>query len=124
MTIHSLVVTRVKNFFQRRREEHFIVSCASIVKKKIARIEKKFALETALLCISLWSLSGKNWSFQIKRNLCTVVDNYPVIVLVADPMKSTFNQQLARNVLRVTSTLARSPCSLDLDWIETRRVWI
>ena len=42
-------------------------------------LKKNFAVETAHLFISLWSLSGKNLLFRTKLNLCTAVDNFPVI---------------------------------------------
>ena len=67
-----------KNFFLQVREEHFIVTTSSIVKKKIVLMKKNFALETAHLFISLWSLSGKNLLCRTKLDLCTAVDNFRV----------------------------------------------
>lgn len=76
------VVVRAKSFFLQVREEHFIVTASSIVKKKIVLMKKNFALETAHLFISLWSLSGKNLLCLTKLDLCTAVDNFPVIALL------------------------------------------
>jgi len=66
-------------FFCKCREEHFIVTTSQIVKKKIVLLKKNFTFETAHLFISLWSLSGKNLLFRTKLDLCTAVDNFPVI---------------------------------------------
>jgi hypothetical protein len=73
-----------KFFFCKWREQHFIVTTSSIVKKKIVLMKKNFAFETAHLFISLWSLSGKNLLFRTKLDLCTAVDNFPVIALLPD----------------------------------------
>lgn len=47
-----------------------------IVKKKIAPMQKNFALEPGHLCISLWSVSGKTLLCLGKLDLCTTVDNF------------------------------------------------
>jgi hypothetical protein len=67
-----------KSFFYNWCEEHFIVTTSLIVKKKIVLLKKNFALETAHLFISLWSLSGKNLLCRTKLDLCTAVDNFRV----------------------------------------------
>jgi hypothetical protein len=47
-------------------------------------LKKNFTFETAHLFISLWSLSGKNLLFRTKLDLCTAVDNFPVIAPLPD----------------------------------------
>ena len=46
--------------------------------------KKNFSPETTHLFISLWSLSGKNLLFRTKLDLCTAVDNFPVIAPFLD----------------------------------------
>ncbi len=98
-----------------------------IVKKKIVRMKKIFALKTLYLFISLWSLSGKNLMFIIKLDLCTAVDNFHIVMLFPAPFfrgREDLANRLAGSGLRVKSNFTMAACSLDLDWVETSLVWV
>jgi hypothetical protein len=64
--------------------------------------KKNFALETAYLFISLWSLSGKNLLFRTKLDLCTAVDNFPIIA----PQNNCLTPMLQRKWLALLSRLS------------------
>jgi hypothetical protein len=94
-----------KLFFCKWREQHFIVTTSSIVKKKIVLMKKNFAFETAHLFISLWSLSGKNLLFRTKLDLCTAVDNFPMIAIVSDRESSIIVLPFFRNDYQIATRL-------------------